>query len=143
MEYRRPSEDEMYMRIAEEIARRSYAVRSKVGAVLVKNRQIISDGYNGTPTGFDNICEISPELSKPEVLHAESNLFMKMVKNGSSVGTLGATLYVTLSPCFECSKMIIQAGISRVVYKTAYRKTDGLDLLRKAKIIVEQLNGEV
>ena len=142
MEYKRPSEDSMYMRIAEEIAKRSYAVRSKVGSVLVKNRQIISDGYNGTPSGFDNVCEISPELSKPEVLHAESNMLMKIARNGSAVGTNGSTLYVTVSPCFECAKLIIQAGIARVVYKTEYRKTDGIDLLRKATIIVEQFNEE-
>jgi dCMP deaminase len=140
--YRRPTADELYMHIAEDIAKRSYATRSQVGAVIVKNNQIISDGYNGTPYGFDNCCEIDANTSKPEVLHAESNAISKIARTGSSVGTDGATLYTTLSPCFECAKLIIQAGIQRVVYRIEYRITDGIDLLRKANITVEKLYGE-
>jgi dCMP deaminase len=109
---------------------------------MVKNDQIISDGYNGTPYGFDNCCEIDPNTSKPEVLHAESNCILKLARKGSAVGTEGATLYTTLSPCFECAKLIIQAGIQRVVYRIEYRITDGIDLLRKANITVEKLYGE-
>jgi dCMP deaminase len=141
-QYRRPSEDETYMNIARSISQRSYAVRSKVGAVLVKNGQIISDGYNGTPYGFDNCCEIDANTSKRETLHAESNCILKLARKGSSVGTDGSTLYVTLSPCFDCAKLIIQAGIRRVVFSIQYRLTDGIDLLKQAGIVVEQLNME-
>lgn len=99
---------------------------------------IISDGYNGTPSGFENICEDENGVTKPYVLHAEANAITKVAKSGNS--SLGATLYVTASPCIECSKLIIQAGIKRVVYKDEYRLTDGVDLLRKAGITVEKID---
>lgn len=151
-------------------ATNSYAKRSKVGALLVKDGQIISDGYNGTPKGFDNACENEVKcdvdwdeinsldggasicktydsdcskcphhylVTKPEVLHAEANAITKVAK--SNYSSDGSTLYVTLSPCFECSKLIIQAGIKRVVYKDIYRNTDGLELLKKAGVEVEQI----
>ena len=145
--------DSKYIKMAEIWATNSYARRNKVGALLVKDGQIISDGYNGTPKGFDNNCEIEKRTwdldsegeyseyvhleTKPEVLHAEANAITKVAK--SNYSSEGSTLYVTLSPCFECAKLIIQSGIKRVVYKEAYRKTDGLDLLKKAGIKVEQI----
>ena len=115
-------------------AQNSYCVRRKVGAILVKDRMIISDGYNGTPSGFENVCEDENGVTKPYVLHAEANAITKVAKSGNS--SLGATLYVTASPCLECSKLIIQAGIKRVVYSEDYRITDGIDLLRRAGIEV-------
>lgn len=142
--------DIQYMRMAKVWAENSHAIRSKVGALLVKDGMIISDGYNGTPKGFDNNCEIEiwsfrPEdgkylelKTKPEVLHAEANAITKVAKSTNS--SEGATLYVTMSPCLECAKLIIQAGIKRVVYNEKYRITDGLDLLEKAGIEVEQIN---
>lgn len=180
--------DIAYMKIAENIANLSYAIRSKVGAIIVnEGGQIISQGFNGTPTGMDNCCEeahcsckyvrgcaytekpiekqISVEFcanalkklghtnekigypchyltltTKPEVLHAESNAISKCAKYGSS--TNNSTIYITLSPCYDCAKLIIQSGIKRVVYKDLYRITDGLDLLVKANIICEQLDIE-
>ena len=134
------------MRCAKAIADLSYAERKKVGAILVSGGDghgIIAEGYNGTPAGFDNVCEYrgvgdpSPLITKTEVLHAESNAIAKVAKSTNS--SRGSTLYVTCSPCFECSKMIIQAGIKRVVYEEEYRLTEGLALLRKAKIEVEKL----
>ena len=119
-------------------ARNSYCKRRQVGALLVKDRMIISDGYNGTPSGFENICEDEYGVTKPYVLHAEANAIMKVAKSGNSSD--GATLYVTASPCMECSKLIIQSGIKRVVYRDEYRLTDGIDLLRKAGIEVEKLD---
>ena len=117
-------------------AKNSYCTRRKVGAILVKDRMIISDGYNGTPSGFENVCEDENGVTKPYVLHAEANAITKVAKSGNS--SLGATLYVTASPCLECAKLIIQAGISRVVYQEEYRITDGVDLLRRAGIQVEK-----
>jgi len=108
-----------------------------VGALIVKDRMIISDGYNGTPSGFENVCEDETGATKPYVLHAEANAITKVAKSGNS--SEGSTLYVTASPCLECSKLIIQAGIKRVVYHEDYRITDGIDLLRRAGIEVQQL----
>lgn len=117
-------------------AKNSYCTRRQVGAILVKDRMIISDGYNGTPAGFENVCEDENGVTKPYVLHAEANAITKVAKSGNS--SLGATLYVTASPCLECAKLIIQAGICRVVYKEEYRITDGVDLLRRAGVQVEK-----
>ena len=128
--------DHSYLEMAEIWAQNSYCKRRKVGALLVKDRMIISDGYNGTPSGFENICE-EDGVTKPYVLHAEANAITKVAKSGNS--SEGATLYVTASPCLECSKLIIQSGIKRVVYRDAYRLTDGIDLLQRAGIQVEQV----
>ena len=128
--------DKSYLEMAEVWAQNSYCKRRKVGALLVKDRTIISDGYNGTPSGFENICEDEDGVTKPYVLHAEANAITKVAKSGNS--SEGATLYVTASPCAECAKLIIQSGISRVVYRDAYRLTDGIDLLKRAGITVEQ-----
>ena len=130
--------DSSYIAMAEVWAQNSYCKRRKVGALLVKERMIISDGYNGTPSGFENICEDENGVTKPYVLHAEANAITKVAKSGNS--SEGATLYVTASPCLECSQLIIQAGISRVVYRDEYRLTDGVDLLRKAGITVEKID---
>ena len=121
-----------YARMAQIWAENSYCVRRKVGALVVKDNMIISDGYNGTPTGFENICEDENNISKPYVLHAEANAITKLARSNNNSD--GATLYVTASPCMECSKLIIQAGIRRVVYGEEYRLSDGLDLLRRAGI---------
>ena len=118
-------------------AKNSYCKRRQVGALLVKDRMIISDGYNGTPSGFENICEDENGVTKPYVLHAEANAISKVAKSGNS--SEGSTLYVTASPCIECAKLIIQAGITRVVYKDEYRLTDGVDLLKRAGITVEKV----
>ena len=124
--------------MAEVWARNSYCKRRQVGALLVKDNMIISDGYNGTPAGFENICEDENGVTKPYVLHAEANAITKVAKSGNN--SCGATLYVTASSCLECSKLIIQAGIRRVVYKDEYRLTDGVDLLRRAGIEVEKID---
>jgi dCMP deaminase len=129
--------DRSYLAMAEVWAQNSYCKRRKVGALLVKDRTIISDGYNGTPSGFENICEDEDGVTKPYVLHAEANAITKVAKSGNS--SEGATLYVTASPCAECAKLIIQSGIKRVVYRDAYRLTDGIDLLQRAGIQVEQV----
>ena len=129
--------DHSYLEMAEIWAQNSYCKRRKVGALLVKDRMIISDGYNGTPSGFENICE-EDGVTKPYVLHAEANAITKVAKSGNS--SEGATLYVTASPCLECSKLIIQSGIRRVVYRDEYRLTDGIDLLRRAGIEVERVD---
>ena len=129
--------DHSYLQMASIWAQNSYCKRRKVGALLVKDRMIISDGYNGTPSGFENICEDADDITKPYVLHAEANSITKVAKSGNS--SEGATLYVTAAPCLECAKLIIQAGITRVVYRDEYRLTDGVDLLRKAGIEVEQV----
>ena len=123
--------------MAEIWAKNSYCKRRQVGALPVKDNMIISDGYNGTPSGFENICEENG-VTKPYVLHAEANAISKVAKSGNS--SEGATLYVTASPCIECSKLIIQSGIKRVVYKDEYRLTDGVDLLRKAGVEVEKVD---
>ena len=130
--------DRSYLQMAEVWAQNSYCKRRKVGALLVKDRTIISDGYNGTPSGFENICEDENGVTKPYVLHAEANAITKVAKSGNS--SEGATLYVTASPCAECAKLIIQSGIRRVVYRDAYRLTDGVDLLRRAGVAVEQID---
>ena len=135
--------DEAYMRMAEIWALRSKANRNQVGALIVKDRQVISDGYNGMPAGeVDDTCEFHDEqgnlVTKPEVLHAESNALMKLAENGG-VGSQGATLYVTLSPCFECAKLIKQAKIERVVFRHQYRKTDGIDFLKRRGVDVHHL----
>lgn len=115
-------------------AENSYCERRKVGALIVKNKMIISDGYNGTPAGFENICEDENDRTKAYVLHAEANAITKIARSGNSSD--GATLYVTAAPCIECSKLIIQAGIIRVVYSDKYRLEDGINLLRRAGIDV-------
>ncbi len=130
--------DNRYLEMAGVWARNSYCKRRQVGALIVKDRMIISDGYNGTPSGFENICEDENGVTKPYVLHAEANAITKVAKSGNS--SEGSTLYVTASPCLECSKLIIQAGIKRVVYKDEYRLTDGIDLLRRAGITVEKVD---
>ncbi|MBT3208754.1 MAG: dCMP deaminase family protein [Bacteroidetes bacterium] len=124
--------DKLYLEMAKVWAKNSYCTRRKVGALLVKDRMIISDGFNGTPSGFENICEDSNNKTKPYVLHAEANAITKVAKSNNS--SQGATLYITSSPCLECSKLIIQAGISRVVYAENYRKNEGLQLLERANI---------
>lgn len=129
--------DARYLEMAEIWAKNSYCKRRQVGALLVKDNMIISDGYNGTPSGFENVCEENG-VTKPYVLHAEANAISKVAKSGNNSN--GATLYVTASPCIECSKLIIQAGIRRVVYKDEYRLTDGVDLLRRAGIEVEKID---
>ena len=129
--------DKSYIEMAHVWARNSYCERRKVGALIVKDRMIISDGYNGTPSGFENICEDESGITKPYVLHAEANAITKVAKSNNS--SEGATLYITDSPCMECAKLIIQAGISRVVYSNKYRVTDGLELLQRAGVMVEQL----
>lgn len=126
--------DKRYLRMARIWAENSYCTRRKVGALIVKDKMIISDGYNGTPSGFENVCELDNGTTKPYVLHAEANAITKIAKSGNNSD--GATLYVTASPCLECSKLIIQSGIRRVVYSEAYRLTDGIDLLKRAGIEV-------
>ena len=130
--------DYLYMRMARTWSENSYCVRRKVGALLVKNQMIISDGYNGTPSGFENICEDENNVSKPYVLHAEANALSKVARSNNSSD--GATLYVTASPCLECSKLIIHSGIKRVVYGEEYRIMDGVELLKRAGIEVVFLN---
>lgn len=125
--------DKSYLDMAEVWSHNSYCQRRRVGALIVKDRMIISDGYNGTPTGFENMCEENG-VTKPYVLHAEANAITKVAKSHNS--SEGATLYVTDSPCMECSKLIIQAGIKRVVYRREYRISDGIDFLKKAGIEV-------
>ncbi len=130
--------DKAYLEMAAVWARNSYCKRRQVGALIVKDRMIISDGYNGTPSGFENVCEDENGVTKPYVLHAEANAITKVAKSGNS--SEGATLYVTASPCVECAKLIIQAGIRRVVYKDSYRLNDGIELLQRAGIEVEQVD---
>ena len=132
--------DRRYMRMAAIWAENSYCNRRKVGVLIVKNQMIISDGYNGTPAGFENVCEDENGLTKPYVLHAEANAITKIARSNNS--SEGATLYVTASPCIECAKLIIQAGIRRVVYAEKYRLEDGIELLKRANIEVVYLNGE-
>ncbi len=126
--------DKSYLEMAHVWARNSYCKRRQVGALIVKDRMIISDGYNGTPSGFENICEDETGSTKQYVLHAEANAITKVAQSNNS--SKGATLYVTDSPCVECSKLIIQSGIRRVVYDREYRITDGLDLLKRAGVEV-------
>ena len=130
--------DLRYLRMARIWAENSYCQRRKVGALVVNEKMIISDGYNGTPSGFENVCEDEMNVTKPYVLHAEANAITKLAR--SSNNSDGATLYVTASPCIECAKLIIQAGIKRVIYGERYRLTDGIDLLKRANIEVKYLN---
>lgn len=129
--------DRRYLRMASIWSENSYCIRRQVGALIVKNKMIISDGYNGTPSGFENICEDENNVTKPYVLHAEANAITKIARSNNNSD--GATLYVTDSPCIECSKLIIQAGIQRVVYSREYRLSDGIDLLKRAGINVVYL----
>ncbi len=130
--------DRRYLRMAAIWAENSYCQRRKVGAIIVKDQMIISDGYNGTPSGFENVCEDESGATKPYVLHAEANAITKVARSNNSSD--GATLYVTSSPCMECAKLIIQAGVKRVVYNEQYRLTDGIDLLRRAGIECIQIS---
>ncbi len=130
--------DSRYLRMAQIWAENSYCRRRQVGALLVKDKMIISDGYNGTPAGFENVCEDDDDHTKPYVLHAEANAITKVARSNNSSD--GATLYVTTSPCIECSKLIIQAGIKRVVFGEVYRITDGVQLLKRAGIECVQQN---
>ena len=133
--------DRRYLEMASVWAKNSYCKRRQVGALLVKDKMIISDGYNGTPSGFENECEDpATGLTKPYVLHAEANAITKVSKSNNS--SAGSTLYITASPCMECAKLIIQAGIRRVVYRDPYRIDDGIRLLKRAGIEVEQVPQE-
>ena len=129
--------DQRYLRMARTWAENSYCKRRQVGALIVKDKMIISDGYNGTPSGFPNICEDETNTTYPYVLHAEANAITKLAR--SSNNSEGATIYITASPCIECAKLIIQSGIKRVVYGEKYRLTDGVDLLERAGIEVVYL----
>lgn len=129
--------DRSYLRMAQVWAENSYCNRRKVGALIVKDKMIISDGYNGTPSGFENVCEDEEGHTKPYVLHAEANAITKVAKSNNSSN--GATLYVTAAPCMECAKLIIQSGIRRVVYLESYRLSDGIELLERAGIEVIQI----
>ena len=129
--------DLRYLRMARIWAENSYCERRKVGALIVKDKMIISDGYNGTPAGFENVCGDENHLTKPYVLHAEANAITKIARSGNN--SEGATLYVTDAPCIECSKLIIQSGIKKVFYARQYRLTDGIDLLQRAGIEVHYL----
>ncbi|MBQ7212366.1 MAG: dCMP deaminase family protein [Muribaculaceae bacterium] len=129
--------DRRYLRMASIWAENSYCVRRKVGAILVKDKMIISDGFNGTPSGFENVCEDDNDTTKPYVLHAEANAITKVARSNNS--SQGSTLYITASPCLECAKLIIQSGIKRVVFNELYRISDGIDLLRRAGVEVVQV----
>jgi dCMP deaminase len=129
--------DRAYLRMAHEWGKLSYCKRKQVGAIVVKDRMIISDGYNGTPTGFENFCEDEVGYTKWYVLHAEANAISKVASSTQSCE--GATLYITLSPCRECSKLIHQSGINRVVYQHAYKDGSGLDFLRRAGVVLRHL----
>jgi Deoxycytidylate deaminase len=133
--------DRRYLRMARIWAENSYCVRRKVGALLVKDRMIISDGFNGTPAGFENVCEDEDGTTKTYVLHAEANAITKVARSNNS--SEGATLYITASPCVDCAKLIIQSGIVRVVFNELYRITDGLDLLKRAGIECVHVPGDL
>ena len=130
--------DLRYLRMAQIWSENSYCTRRQVGALIVKDKMIISDGYNGTPSGFENVCEDENNVTKPYVLHAEANAITKIARSNNNSD--GATLYVTDAPCIECAKLIIQAGIKRVIYAREYRLTEGIDLLRRAGIEVKLLS---
>ena len=135
--------DKRYLRMAAIWAENSYCERRKVGAIIVKDKLLISDGFNGTPAGFENVCESPEGVTKPYVLHAEANAITKVARSNNS--SEGSTLYVTASPCLECSKLIIQAGIRRVVFNDLYRLSDGIDLLQRAGVEcvhLSELNNE-
>lgn len=136
MDSKKEQFDRRYLEMADVWAKNSYCIRRQVGALLVKNRMIISDGYNGTPSGFENVCEDEYGVTKPYVLHAEANAITKVARSSNS--SEGATLYITSSPCMECAKLIIQAGIVRVVFQEAYHKPDGVALLERAGIEVKR-----
>ncbi len=129
--------DRRYLQMARTWAENSYCIRRKVGALIVKNKMIISDGYNGTPSGFENICEDESGVTKPYVLHAEANAITKVAKSNNS--SENSTLYITAAPCMECSKLIIQAGIRRVVYFDHYHSEEGIRLLKRAGIELVQM----
>lgn len=129
--------DKRYIRMASIWAENSYCQRRKVGALIVKDKMIISDGYNGTPSGFENVCEDENNLTKPYVLHAEANAITKVAASSNS--SKDATIYVTSAPCIECAKLIIQSGIKRVVYSEKYRVEDGCNLLRRAGVIIDYI----
>lgn len=129
--------DKRYLEMAKIWAKNSYCKRRQVGALIVKGKMIISDGYNGTPSGFENICEDENNITKPYVLHAEANAITKVAKSNNS--SEGATLYITASPCMECSKLIIQSGIKRVVFCDKYHNVDGLELLERANIEINHI----
>ncbi|MBO5698456.1 MAG: dCMP deaminase family protein [Bacteroidaceae bacterium] len=131
--------DRRYLRMAKIWSENSYCQRRQVGALIVKDKMIISDGYNGTPVGFENVCEDEHGVTHPYVLHAEANAITKLACSGNN--SFGSTLYVTDSPCIECAKLIIQAGVRRVVYGRSYRLTDGVDLLKRANIEVVFIEG--
>lgn len=131
--------DKAYLRIAREWGQLSYCQRKKVGAIIVKDRMIISDGYNGTPSGFENCCEDVEGATKWYVLHAEANAILKVARSTQSCE--GATLYITMSPCKDCSKLIHQAGVKRVVFETLYKDRSGVDFLEKAGVEVVQVSG--
>ena len=133
--------DRRYLEMARIWGKNSYCLRRKVGALLVKDKMIISDGYNGTPSGFENICEDEHQVTKPYVLHAEANAITKVAKSNNSSD--GSTLYVTASPCLECAKLIIQAGIKRVVYGEQYRIDDGIRLLQRAGIELKYIECDI
>ena len=130
--------DQRYLRMARIWAENSYCQRRKVGALVVKDKMIISDGYNGTPSGFENVCEDADNVTKPYVLHAEANAITKLARSNNNSD--GSTLYITDSPCIECAKLIIQAGIKRVVFAQKYRLVDGLELLQRANIELLHIN---
>ena len=130
--------DQRYLRMARIWAENSYCQRRKVGALIVKDKMIISDGYNGTPSGFENVCEDADNVTKPYVLHAEANAITKLARSNNNSD--GSTLYITDSPCIECAKLIIQAGIKRVVFAQKYRLVDGLELLQRANIELLHIN---
>ncbi len=132
--------DQRYLAMARVWSLNSYCVRRQVGALMVKNKMIISDGYNGTPAGFENVCEEDGK-TKPYVLHAEANAISKVAKSNNS--SEGATMYITASPCIECAKLIIQAGIQRVVYSDDYRMDDGIALLKRAGVVVDKIEEEI
>ena len=134
--------DRRYIRMAAIWAENSYCERRKVGALIIKDKMIISDGYNGTPSGFENVCEDENGITKPYVLHAEANAITKIARSNNSSDS--ATMYVTASPCIECAKLIIQAGVKRVVYSEKYRLEDGIELLKKAgiEVVYIELNKE-
>jgi dCMP deaminase len=129
--------DKRYLRMAVIWSENSYCIRRKVGALIVKDNMIISDGFNGTPSGFENVCEDENDVTKPYVLHAEANAITKVAASSNS--SKGATIYVTSAPCIECAKLIIQSGIKRVVYSDKYRMEDGCDLLKRANIAVDYI----
>lgn len=138
MDFKQRQFDKHYLEMAQIWAKNSYCKRRQVGALIVKDKMIISDGYNGTPSGFENECEGEDGLTKSYVLHAEANAITKIAKSGNNSN--GATLYITDAPCIECSKLVIQAGIIKVVYINDYHKTEGIELLKKANIEILKFN---